>query len=113
MRSLLGIAVGAFALGGLAACGESDEAFRSSYRTKAISECTGGARSRPNPTGGNIEQLCSCMIDGYMRVTPTERLKAERNQSATPAAADAARQQCLQQALQGRAAGTTPAANPQ
>jgi hypothetical protein len=97
----------------LVACGESDEAFRANYRTKAVADCARGANSQSNPTGVNMNQLCGCMVDGYMRVTPTDRLKAERDQSEAPPAANAAMRQCVGQALQGRMSGSAAPSNSQ
>lgn len=97
----------------LAACGGSEESFRAEYRTKAVSECRRGAESQPNPGGVNMAQICECMVDGYMRATSTDRLKAESSQSSAPPAANAAAQQCLRQAIQGQMGGTLAAGNAQ
>lgn len=112
MHSMPRIFALAAAASAIAACSQSDDAFRTSYRTKAVGDCTRGAQSQPNPAGLNMEQLCTCMVDGYMRATPTDRLKAERDQNAPPAAANAAMQQCVQQVLQNMG-GSLPGANRQ
>jgi hypothetical protein len=101
MRLMLSMAVTAVAL---AACGQSEEAFRADYRTKAVSSCVTGARSSPNAAqataaGINPETLCNCMIDRYMRDTPIDRLKSEANSSTPPPAAQAAAQQCAMEAV--------------
>ncbi len=106
MRLMLSMAVAAVAL---AACGQSEEAFRADYRTRAVSSCVTGARSSPNAAqataaGINPETLCNCMIDRYMRDTPIDRLKSEENSSTPPPAAQAAARQCALEA--------TRAANP-
>ena len=54
MQLIRTIALGAVALGALAACGQSDEAFRASYRTKAVDTCNQGARS--TPAGPSIDK---------------------------------------------------------
>jgi len=109
------IAVLALAATGLVACGETDEAFRSNYRTSAIAECTRGAQSAPSVPGINPEQLCTCMVEGYMRDTPSDRLKAERGQTQAPPAAQSAMMECVRQATSGQsgAAPATPAGNTQ
>lgn len=97
----------------LSACGGNEDSFRAEYRTKAVSECRRGAESQPNPGGVNMVQLCECMVDGYMRATPTDRLKAESDQNTPPPAANAAAQQCMRQAIQGQMGGAPAAGNTQ
>ena len=112
MRLIQTMALGAAALGGLAACGQSDEAFRASYRTKAVTACTQGAARAPNAANVDTNRLCTCMVDGYMRATSTDQLKAERNQTAAPAAAQQAMMQCAQEqaaAMRGAAPDTNAA----
>lgn len=104
MRVMVGLTLGILGISGLAACSESDEAFRARYRTQAIEACVQGGRSS-NPAGIDASRFCPCMVDGYMRATPSDRLKAERNETAPPAAARAAIEQCARQLLGGQAAG--------
>lgn len=116
MLSIRTIALGAVALGALAACGQSDEAFRASYRTKAVDTCNQGARSTPAPAGVDAARLCACIVDRYMAATTTEQLRAERNQTRPPPAAQNAMMQCAQEQARnlpgaaGAAAPETPAA---
>ena len=99
MRIFQTMMLGAVALGGLAACGQSDEAFRASYRTKALASCNRGGQTAPNPGNVDVNRLCTCVVDGYMRSTPTDRLRAEGDQSTPPAAAQQAMMQCAQELM--------------
>ncbi|MET1112318.1 MAG: hypothetical protein ABWX67_12395 [Allosphingosinicella sp.] len=107
MRLILTTAVATLALSGLAACGQGDDAFRTSYRTKAVEACVQGGQRSPGAGSVDTSRFCNCMVDGYMRETSSEQLKAERNQSSPPPAAQRAMAQCLQQQL-----GATPGATP-
>jgi len=109
---MVGLTVAIVGFSGLAACSESDEAFRARYRTQAIEACVQGGRSS-NPAGLDASRFCPCMVDGYMRATPSDRLKAERNETAPPPAARAAIEQCARELLGGQAGGAArnPAAD--
>lgn len=108
MRLIRTMTIAALTVGGLVACGQGDEAFRASYRTKAVAACTQGAARAPNAGNVDTNRFCNCMVDGYMRATSTEQLKAERNQTAPPAAAQQAMMQCVRE--QG---GAVPGAPPE
>jgi len=109
MRLILTTAVATLALSGLAACGQGDDAFRASYRTKAVEACVQGGQRSPNAGQVDTNRFCNCMVDGYMRETSSEQLKAERNQSTPPPAAQRAMAQCIQAELGGQP-GATPTA---
>lgn len=114
MRLIMGMTAGLLTLSGLAACGQNEDAFRASYRTKAVESCSRGAGMAPNAAGIDTGRLCNCMVDAYMRATSTAQLKAEQNQTTAPPAAQAAMMQCAQEqarAMQGAAPGTPPASN--
>jgi hypothetical protein len=114
MRLILAMPIMAAAVAGLAACGQSDDAFRASYRTKAVEACSQGARSAAGSAGVDANRLCSCMVDNYMRATSTEQLKAERDKTTPPPAARAAMMQCAREqagAMSAPAPVTPPAAN--
>lgn len=106
MRVMTFVSLGLVGLTGLAACSESDEAFRARYRTEAIARCVQGARTS-NPAGLDPNRFCTCMVDGYMRGTPSERLRAERSQNEPPPAAQSAIAQCARELTGGQA--TPPA----
>jgi hypothetical protein len=97
MQLIRTIALGAVTLGALAACGQSDDAFRASYRTRALPSCNQGARSAPSPAGVDAGRLCTCIVERYMAATTTEQLRAERDQSRPPPAAQNAMMQCAQE----------------
>ncbi len=80
--------------------GESDEVYRSRYRTQAMDRCLEGARSTPDGDI-NANQNCACVVDSYMRDTSSEQLKADANQPTAPARVEAARAQCAQAARPG------------
>ena len=98
MRLMTGFALGLVGISGLAACGETDVAFRARYRTQAIQACEEGGRSS-NPAGIDASRFCPCMVDRYMQATPSEQLKTERSQSTPPPAARAAIEQCARELL--------------
>jgi hypothetical protein len=108
MRVMIGLSLGMVGLSGLAACSESDEAFRARYRTEAIASCVQGARTS-NPGNLDPNRFCPCMVDGYMRGTPSERLRAERNDNTPPPAAQTAMAQCARDLMGGPAGATPPA----
>ena len=113
MRMMAVVSLGLVGLTGLAACSESDEAFRARYRTEAINACVQGARTS-NPGNLDPNRFCTCMVDGYMRGTPSERLRAERGENTPPPAAQAAIQQCAREMMGGAPAtgnGQAPAAD--
>ncbi len=112
MRLIRTMALGAVALSGLAACGQSDEAFRASYRTKAVEACNQGARSAPNSAGADMNRFCSCIVDRYMQATSTQQLRAERNQTTPPSAAQEAMMQCVRE-QGGAMSGAMPAPAPE
>ncbi len=108
MRLFLCIPLTAATMATLGACGQSDEAFRASYRTKSVEACVTGTRASPNAALVDGQRLCTCMVDRYMRDTPSDRLKAERDQTEPPPAARAAMIQCATEAI--RAQSGQPAA---
>ena len=116
MRIMLAVSLGIVGLSGLAACGESDAAFRARYRTTAVQACVEGGRTS-NPANLDANRFCSCMVDAYMQAATTEQLKADRNTTEPPPAARAAIEQCARQQLGGQttpaAGGTPPAGNQQ
>ena len=107
MRMMAIVSLGLVGLSGLAACSESDEAFRARYRTEAIAACVQGARTS-NPGNLDPNRFCSCMVDGYMRGTTSDRLRAERSQNEPPPAAQSAIAQCARE-MTGGQAGAPPA----
>lgn len=98
-----------FAAAALGACGNSDEAFRATYRTGAVESCMSGARAAPNAaaTGLDFQRLCGCAVDAYMAQTSTEQLRREGSGATPPPAARAAMMTCLNQMRPGL--GGTPA----
>jgi hypothetical protein len=117
MRKIVSLSLGIAGFVALAAC-ESDEAFRNSYRAQSVQACVEGGRNN-NPAGIDANRFCACMVDGYMQGTPSDRLKAERNQTEPPPAARAAAERCAREILggaqppapAGAANATEPAAN--
>lgn len=108
MRLILAMPLMAAAVTGLAACGQSDEAYKASYRNELTAQCTQQAGAAA-PPGANVAGLCSCMIDRYVANTPVDRLKAERSQSEMPAAAREAMMHCAQQEMQRQLGNATSA----
>lgn len=109
MRVTIFLSLGLVGLSALAACSESDEAFRARYRTEAIASCVQGARTS-NPGNLDPNRFCPCMVDGYMRGTTTDRLKAERNDNSPPPAAQTAMAQCAREIMGAQGGATPPAA---
>lgn len=113
MRSLLGIAVGAVALSGLAACGGGEDGFRSSLRTQALANCRAGSNAAAvqqlSAIGMTVDQLCTCAIDRYMRGASLEQLKQDRNNELPPALRNAT-MQCMAEQVQRSGASPTGAA---
>lgn len=107
MRRVAVLSLSIAGFSGLAACTQSDEAYRASYRTEQIATCVSSATPSARATV-DPNRFCTCMIDRYMQGTSTERLKAERNQSEAPPAAQAAATQCAREAAVG-GAGAGPA----
>ena len=95
------MALGTLVLTGLAACGESDDAFKASYRTRLTQACTQAS----GPGAAEGQRICTCMIDRYVANTPVSQLRAEKDQTAMPAAAQQALQQCTQEAMQRQLGG--------
>jgi hypothetical protein len=115
MRHVLNAASLTLVVAGLGACGQSDEAFRATYRTGAVESCVTGARSAPNAAVAaaqiDFQRLCGCTVDAYMAQATTEQLRREGSGSTPPPAARAAMMTCLGQLRPGLG-GTTPAATP-
>lgn len=91
--------------------GESDAAYRARYRSQAMDMCRQGVASTPDGAILDAEQLCTCMVDSYMRDSSSEQLRAEKNLPAGPARADAVWARCAQEAAQR--AGAPPRSNAQ
>jgi hypothetical protein len=89
MRLMLSMAVGVLTLTGLAACGQSEQSLRSSFRSQALANCQRGAdasqRAQLTQVGINIDQLCTCAIDRYMQAASVDQLKADANNPDPPA----------------------------
>jgi hypothetical protein len=111
MRLILAMPLMAAAVVGLGACGQSDDAYKASYRNELVAQCTRDA-GRAAPAGANVAGLCQCMIDRYVANTPVDRLKAERNQSEMPPAAREAMMHCAQQEMQRQLGNVTTAIPP-
>lgn len=105
MRSIL--AAAAVLLPALAACSESEAAFRDSYRTRAVDSCLAGARSAAaaSPARVDVQRMCECIVDRYMAETSVEALRAEENQPTAPPAAQRAMTQCAAEQMGGTAKG--------
>ncbi len=114
MRLMLSMAVAAVALTGLAACGQSEEAYRANLRTQGIANCQRGSNpavaSQLQQMGLTVEQLCTCAIDRYMRGASYEQLKADQN-NPSPPALEAATAQCVAERVGQTPAGAAPASN--
>lgn len=113
MRILLGMTLGAVAITGLGACGQSEEAFRASYRTEALRSCTAGANSTNTAPltqlGITVQALCECAIDRYMQATPVDQLRREMNATEMPAGVRNATIQCTTQLMRPQGGAATPA----
>lgn len=113
MRNLLGFAAGAALLGGLSACGGGEEAFRNNMRSQGIANCQRGAtpdsRTQAREIGTTVEALCTCAIERYVRATPIEQLRQDRNNALPPALRNAM-MQCMAEQVQRTGGGTAGAA---
>lgn len=89
--------------------GESDEAYRARYRSRAMDLCRQGAGSAPNAGIIDASQLCTCMVDSYMRASSSEQIRAEKDLPEAPERTSAAMDQCAREAA--RRAGTPTPGN--
>lgn len=112
MRIMLTMGIAALTLTGLAACGQSEASFRTTYRTEALRSCTAGANSTNTAPltqlGITVQGLCECAIDRYMQATPVEQLRREMNSTEMPAGVRNATIQCTTQLMRAPAGGATP-----
>ena len=109
MRPILAAAAIAAVAGSaaLAACGESEAAFRDAYRTRSVESCVAGARSAAAAAASELDfqRMCECAVDRYMAETSVEDLRAQEKQTVAPAGAQRAMTQCLAEQMGGAAKG--------
>jgi hypothetical protein len=115
MRLIWTMTAAAFAVTGLAACGQSDDAYRASFRTQALRNCQQGAdtatRQQLAQAGITPERLCTCVIDKYMQSATMAQLRQDAN-NPNPPAMQQASIQCVQEVMgQSRGAPAAPALN--
>jgi len=114
MRLISTIAVATLAVTGLAACGQSDQQFRSTARTQLLAGCSGGdanMRAQMSQAGVDVNRYCTCAVDKYMQSASSEQLKQlSRNPgtASTDQAMQRAAEQCVREQLPNL--GATPAA---
>jgi hypothetical protein len=119
MRLMLGMTMGLLTLTGLAACGQNEQALRTTTREGLLLGCKNGdaaTRTAMAQSGINVDRFCTCAVDRYMQTASIEelrRLNRTAGPNATPPAAfTAAAGQCMTEMVSQStpAAGATPPA---
>lgn len=118
MRLMLGMTMGLLTLSGLAACGQSEQALRTTTREALLLGCRNGdasARATLNQVGVSVDRFCGCAVDRYMQSASTDELRQlSRNKGgAMPPGLTAAAGQCMTEmvAQSAPAAGAPAAGN--
>jgi hypothetical protein len=110
MRLISAVTLGAFAFG-LSGC-QSEESYRASFRSQALSNCRSGATpattSQLSQIGMTPESACTCAVDRYMRGASYDQLKRDANNQS---ALDTSMIQCVSEQTQRQSAATMNEAN--
>jgi hypothetical protein len=117
MRLILTMATAALAVTGLAACGQSEQALRTTSRAALLLGCRNGDASSQatlNQAGISVDRFCTCAVDRYLQSASVDELKQlSRNSSTMPPGLTSAAGQCMAE-MMGQstpAAGAPPAGN--
>lgn len=97
MRLFLSIPLAVAAIATLGACGQSEEALKSSFRTGALAGCQRGdpsARAQMERAGINVDQYCTCAIDRYLQTATMEQIRRDSENPNNSTALRSAAMQC-------------------
>lgn len=114
MRLMLGMTMGLLSLTGLAACGQSDQQFRTTAREQLLRGCQAGdasMRAQMSQAGVDVDRYCTCAIDRFMQSASSERLK-QLSRNPGSAAGDQGMQRAAEQCVREQVPnlGATPGA---
>jgi hypothetical protein len=117
MRLIWTMTATALAVTSLAACGQSEQALRTTSREGLLLGCRNGDasdRAAMTQAGVSVDRFCTCAVDRYMQSASVDELRQlSRNPRTMPNGLSRAAEQCAAEMVHqsAPAAGAPPAGN--